>query len=133
MPLVNLAGVGTGFAVLPEMQCDAVFTGFKNGISKNRNPRVSCEFTLGESAGEHAGSKAFTNYTFTEAALWAFKKAVIQMGIPADDPRLEDPSGIDSDELLSEVMGCSVRLNITRGEYEGKANNQVEIIDDLSW
>lgn len=143
MPRVNLSGVATSFEILPEGKFPANFTRFKNGVSKNKNLTVSLEFTLSPEARvmradtgveeSLGGRKAFRTFAFTDNALWAFKKTLIQLGVPSDDPRLEDNSGIDTDEILAEYIGADVTLDITRTEYEGKPSNNVEIVDDLSW
>lgn len=139
MPRVALAGVGTGFSLLPTGQAGAVFTKYTNGTARTtKNPKVNLEFTFkeGEALGDESvgGRKAFINFTFTENSLWAFKKGLIQLGITPDDPRLEDPEGIDSDEVLSEVMGAEVIIAVgLRDGDDGKTYNNFEIVDDLSW
>lgn len=140
MPVVNLEGVSTGFDLLPEGKFPANFTRFKNGKSKANNLTVSLEFTLATGAEAMlpdgsvknlAGSKAFRTFAFTDNALWAFKKCLIQLGMPSDDPRLE--SQLNSDEVLAELIGAEVTLAVTVSEWEGKPSNNVDIVDDLSW
>jgi hypothetical protein len=140
MPVVNLEGVSTGFEVLPEGKFRAVFARFKNGVSKARNATVSVEFVINDGEGVElpdgtfknlGGSKAFRTFAFTDNSLWAFKKALIQLGMPSDDPRLN--TVIDSDEVLGELVGAEVMLAVTAAEYDGKPSNNVEIVDDLSW
>lgn len=140
MPIIDLEGVSTGFELLPPGKYRANFTAFKNGVSKAKNPTVSVAFTIQEGEGVDlpdgtfknlGGSKAFRNFAFTDKSLWAFKKSLIQLGMASDDPRLN--ARIDSDEVLSELVGAEVVLAVTVGEYEDKPTNNVEIVDDLSW
>ena len=108
MPVVNMQGVQTEFTPVPHDLYDARFTDFKNGVGKTSGqPKVTLIFTITD--GDFEGRRIFTDCSLQPHALFALKRAMLAMGSDADD--LE--TSFDTDELLEDLKGSRVRLNIS--------------------
>lgn len=121
MPRINLAGVG-GFEPLEEGQYEATYVGGKyTAKSKSSGqPSVSVTFQLSEDGLENR--KLFKNYSLQPQSLWAFKQLLVALGM--DEESLEE-GDFDVEEVLKELVGARVILDVTVGEYQGQKNNQV--------
>lgn len=130
MPVVNLEGVAVGFEALEEGTYKGRFSGFKNGISKERKqPKADLEFTLTEPS-EVAGRKVFYTASFAPTALSMFKALAVRMGVEPEDL---DVNGLDTDDILNPLIGSEHVIKVTQYEYEGKTRNRMDVIDPEAW
>lgn len=121
-----MKGVAVGFEPVPDGDYVAIFTAFKNGVTKNNDPLIRLQFTV-NTPEEHAGKKLFMQQTVIatgeKSNLHFLKKCLVDLGADPDD--LDGP--IDTDVILNDLVGGEVTLKVGHREHNGQVYNDVNI------
>lgn len=101
---------------LPEGVYDVTISKVEQVVSKTSgNPMLKVEFDVQDP--DYTGSKLWSNYVLTEAAMWKVKELFDSLGL--DTSSLVD---IDTDELI----GLSCKAKVAQREYEGNIQNEIK-------
>ena len=112
---------GTSLEPLVAAVYAAIFTGYKIDEAKSSGQmKCQLEFTLEDE--EVSGRKVWATHSLQSQSLFALKRSMVAIG--ADPVELSGP--VDLDEVLTDLVGSSCRLDISLGEYEGRPNNKVD-------
>lgn len=126
MPSINLAGVRTGFDLIPDGIYQAKLVGYKNGTAKSGNSIVTMEFDFIDDDEETKGRKAWVNFTLTDTSFFAIKRAFIDLGVDPDS--LE--GNVDTDEVLDGLVadGTEAWIKVGRHEYQGREHQDYTVV-----
>lgn len=125
-PSVDFTGVTEGFEPIPDGKQPATLEAWewndtpKSSNAKTDDPTVALTFRISD--GEFEGRKMFRNYSMSRQALWAFKRALVRLGI---DPSELD-GDIDLDEIMPDLVGAECVLKIGHHMWEGEARNDIK-------
>lgn len=130
--VVQLEGVKTSLEVIPDGKYPAKLTKHTFGVSKEKKPKVDCEFIFDSDGGDDnpaAGRKAFVGFSLQPQALFKIKRALIDMGMEPEE--LEGP--VDIDAALSTLAGAEAMIRVTHHEWEGSTRNDFNVASPDSW
>lgn len=124
MAKINLSDVGE-FKAMPAGTYRAALTGFELKQSKTGNDYIKAEFTIQDD--EFSGRKQWKNYSLLPQSLWVMKSELVKMGCDVD--LLNDPEGIDPEEIFAGMIGAMCKISISVRQYNGKDTNNIEKVD----
>ena len=126
MPQVDFSGI-VEFTPIPEGTYDATLTSGEvvAEAKTSKKPYVSLTFTVLN--GEYAGRKLFRNFSLQPQALWAFKQAMVRLGVDGDI--LSRPMEFDElTALIAENTGAQCQVDVGLREYQGELRNELRKI-----
>lgn len=118
MPIIDGSTITT-LEPVPAGTYEAQLASYEIKAGK-KGPYYSCIYELTE--GEFVGRKMYDNLSLASQSLWVFKSTAMALGEDEDTFAGE----FDSDVVLDNCLGHPCRLDITVGDYKGKAKNDVE-------
>jgi len=118
MPKIDFTGVGQP---LPEDTYSAIVDTAKYNPQSKTSGNPTVEFSWIVNDGEYEGRKLFRSYSVQPNALVFLKQVLVAHGVDPEKLSTE----IDLDDVLADVQGVEVLLDVTIGEYNGSPNNQV--------
>jgi len=124
VPSVDFTGVKTEFEPMAEGYYPAVLEEWEAGNAKSGKKGPKVDLTWEVSEGPEEGRKLFRTFSLDRKALWAFKQALVRMGV--DQESLEGP--VDLDDIMSEVVGAACVLLVGQHEYDGTMRNNVKSV-----
>lgn len=132
---VNLEGVKTNFEALPLGEYEVALEKWdekrakvKEGAKASTSTNINLTLDV-VAPEEFQGRKLFKLINVADDGnnLWSLKRELIRMGIPADDLEEDD---LDTDALFAAIKaGGTFMVKASIRLYEGKEQNDVEIID----
>lgn len=125
---VNFAGMGKP---VDAATYDLVLDGFKY-IEENKTshtPMYTLVFNVADE-GKFKGKKLYRNFMVEGNAQFYFFDALVKLGADpeelAPEGMTEDDEGIDIDAIIKGLIGNHVWGKVSVGEYQGKANNNID-------
>ncbi len=123
---VDLSNVPS-FEPLPAGKYECIIEEVKYGLSKaSSQPKLSWVFAVAE--GEFEGRKIFHTTSLQPKALFSLQKLLSGLGLPSD-AALEIEYDEETEEVTEpNVIGVAVLATVTKGMYDGRANNSIESV-----